>query len=243
MRVSAYPKSFDDARARCETEGSDLTYIVDQSMQDGIEALIAKKKALFKHFEDTDYFWLGGIVNNQKEWSWISTFQTFTEYTNWQLSSPGYGCSGIGCSGSERLTLQVSKGHDWKAVERTEEHPYICTSKCKYGYRWFARVKRCLRVEATGVGSTSSAGLPRAMLTCGLDGGQLAPLKSCDELPLLAEDMREFGHPENQVYLVGNFYNLHSKWSKRHLITDPLTDSYETGFIYQQASFKIFLSI
>lgn len=120
---------------------------------------------------------------------------------------------------------QASRSYEWRAEKANLELPYVCMSKCKFGYRWFPKVGRCLRVEAAGVGSTASRTLPRAMLQCGAAGGHLAPLASCAELDALVDDMREFTMPAETVYLVGNFHGLREEWSSRHEDGDVLTDA------------------
>lgn len=82
-------EQYEGARNMCLSEGADLAYILDSDMQDGLKDLIEKKKDLFPHFSMADYFWAGGAVSLQNEWSWLAHYQSFDKYSNWKSNIPG----------------------------------------------------------------------------------------------------------------------------------------------------------
>ena len=59
----------------------------------------------------------------------------------------GYGCPDNGCTLTDHSLVMSGEGiFDWRAAEKSEINPYICVSKCQRGFKWFARVGKCLMV-------------------------------------------------------------------------------------------------
>ena len=73
VRISPYPLNWNDAEAVCQSEGGHLLHILSQEVQDGVQALIIKKKNLKDFFEadkwqtglssTTEKYWIGGTVS------------------------------------------------------------------------------------------------------------------------------------------------------------------------------------
>ena len=74
VRISPYPLSWDDAQAKCKSEGGNLLHIINSEVQAGIQALIIKKGREKDFFEEdkwatglsssTDKYWIGGTVSD-----------------------------------------------------------------------------------------------------------------------------------------------------------------------------------
>lgn len=88
MRVSTFPVNFDEAMEACTQDGADLISIVNEDIRDAVIELIEKKRLEYAHFQNMDYFWIAGRVNNQSQWYWTTHFQPFSKFTQWQGASP-----------------------------------------------------------------------------------------------------------------------------------------------------------
>ena len=69
VRISPYRLKWDEAEAKCQTEGSHLLSILSQSVQAGINKLLKKKETIKEFFEinkftttELDGYWTGGTV-------------------------------------------------------------------------------------------------------------------------------------------------------------------------------------
>ena len=67
----------------------------------------------------------------------------------------GYGCRSKdedGCDPALHGMIMHAAGfNEWKAANRSEEHAYICMSRCQRGFTWFADLGKCLLVDREGV--------------------------------------------------------------------------------------------
>lgn len=49
------------------------------------------------------------------------------------------------------MIMHAAGFNEWKAANKTEEHAYICMSRCQRGFKWFADLGKCLLVDREGV--------------------------------------------------------------------------------------------
>lgn len=69
MRVSPYKLKWQDAEAKCQTEGAHLIHIMNEAVQKGVEKLIKKLQLTKTFFEvnkwstdELEAYWTGGMV-------------------------------------------------------------------------------------------------------------------------------------------------------------------------------------
>ena len=69
VRISPYRLKWDEAEAKCQTEGGHLVSIMSEAIQYGINKLIKKKESIKDFFEinkwstsELDGYWTGGQV-------------------------------------------------------------------------------------------------------------------------------------------------------------------------------------
>ena len=70
VRISPYKLKWEDAEAKCQTEGSHLINIMSEAVQIGVIKLLKKKEAVKSFFElnnwstqDLEGYWTGGMVS------------------------------------------------------------------------------------------------------------------------------------------------------------------------------------
>ena len=70
VRISPYRLKWDEAEAKCQTEGSHLLSILSESIQLGVNRLLKKKESIKEFFEinkftttELDGYWTGGTVS------------------------------------------------------------------------------------------------------------------------------------------------------------------------------------
>ena len=84
FRFSAYPKSLEDAQARCESEGSNLVSVVSWKLQRELVEMIKEKRKKFESFKEATAFWIGAKFDDLRGgYHWPYHSQEFDRYTNW----------------------------------------------------------------------------------------------------------------------------------------------------------------
>ncbi len=118
------------------------------------------------------------------------------------------------------MGLQVDADLTWRATVSSEVVGYVCQSNCKVGYDWYPSIQRCLKV------GTEPVNLGKALVTCGKDGANLAPIKDCDEMEKLRVSLNAGLFEENQVYRVGTVGYMNDAAAERFMPgQDFLVDS------------------
>ena len=129
--------------------------------------MIEDKKHKLKSFRDVDEFWIGAKFDLDRDlWQWSYHHQLFKTYTNWVGgitgkikpdfkpdiflevidTLAGSGC-GLQCLATSKLTMVASRDYNWVATNTfNETRPYICQSTCPRTYKWYPRVKKCLKI-------------------------------------------------------------------------------------------------
>ena len=55
-------------------------------------------------------------------------------------------CPNSVCTSNSGLAALSEENFVWRATEIDKVLPYICLSRCKNGYKWYPRLKRCLKI-------------------------------------------------------------------------------------------------
>ena len=89
-RISPYPETYANAKARCDAEGSSLAYIPSETIQLELGAIIQTKTAMYDYFVGIEYFWLGAYTYPAlDDWEWESYEKPVSSYNNWKAKKSG----------------------------------------------------------------------------------------------------------------------------------------------------------
>ena len=61
------------------------------------------------------------------------------DYTNWEggIDNPPLGCKSSGCGIYDGIVARPDAKMTWNAHDKASVLPFICLSKCRYGYKWY----------------------------------------------------------------------------------------------------------
>ena len=205
IRVSPFPETYDAASAKCRSEGSYLLSILDSTitpkLKSHIEVLSKTKVQYLPIFSpDISAYWVGGQVQNSL-WTWEASGKNFSQYSYWLDGKENEGCVQNICTSNYKLTIQAQKNFQWKAVDGSQEKPYICESFCKAGYLWFKEIKKCLKIvnKHTNIG--------QSLLQCSKEKNKLLSFSSCDQIENLPGDFKKIIGESPEKFWIG----IHSK--------------------------------
>ena len=141
VRISSFPETYEDAQAKCQSEGGFLLHDINQDIHDGLSALLMHKMTKVTRFQNVRELWLGADRDSDG-WKWRDDPQFFTDFTQWEGDVVDIGCSlSAGCSDNDGLTATPSIGGDgteisvtWVAKDKDYSLPYICMSSCPRYY-------------------------------------------------------------------------------------------------------------
>ena len=61
------------------------------------------------------------------------------DYTNWEggIDNPPIGCKTSGCGIYDGIVGRPDAKMTWNAHDKSSALPFICLSKCRFGYKWY----------------------------------------------------------------------------------------------------------
>ena len=141
VRISSFPETYEDAQAKCQSEGGFLLHDINQDIHDGLASLLMEKMTKVSRFQNVRELWLGADRDSDG-WKWRDDPQFFTDFTQWEGGVVDIGCSlSAGCSANDGLTATPSIGSGgteisvtWVAKDKDYSLPYICMSSCPRYY-------------------------------------------------------------------------------------------------------------
>ena len=214
IRVSPFAETFENAAKMCSKEGAFLLTIPDEHLMPSVMEHISFLTRTKVHFKpefspDLSSYWIGGNARDLK-WSWMSNGKNLSVYSDWADEKENSGCVEFLCTDNYGLTLNAKNRFKWTAVDKSSEYPYICQSQCGVGYKWFPRVKKCLKLYDF----VNTATLLSAQFSCAADNARLVDLKQCKDFVHLAEDIWEVTKSTTEFwlgYFVGGLDNYNAK--------------------------------
>ena len=121
----------------------------------------------------------------------------------------------------------------WIAGDKGFAKPYICQSRCYRGYHWFPESRRCLKIVHT----KNKLTLGDSMLKCAKDDARLVPIKKCEDMESLMNEIYEQFSLDGEQYFVGLFgFNRPIELISRNWREDYIFDSLGYGNIDMDAS-------
>ena len=152
-----------------------------------------------------------------------------TEYTKWEGGEQNIGCIGSTCTETDGIVAVTnyvassdSVSVNWNAIDKENTLPYICQSKCPYGYTWFKGIQRCLKI----VHKENEVNLGDALFQCSKNNGRLVSFKSCQEMTDYMDEIYLELSRDNEEYFVGNFIFKDPEFSSyRNWMETEMTNS------------------
>ena len=227
VRISPYPLTWNDAEAKCQSEGGHLLHIMSQEVQSGIQALIRKKQNLKDFFEAdkwqnglsslTEKYWIGGMVLRQNDWRWVGNMMNFSKFSYWSNDMEGKGCT-PNCI--EIYALALDRVYNWEGYQKEMSLPYICASDCAVGYAWRQNAGRCVKIVNKDVGLKTQS---EATLSCAQENGRLLSIDTCSQFEGLAKDLWLRSPSLTQNFWIGYYVYGFQEYFGQQRTSEPQT--------------------